>query len=383
MRQAQRTYRAKRENALALAEERSAKLEDALRDMTTSFQTLQNHLLQASTPIPADFALHLSKTALEMACITNNSDLQSTPGVECDNDIISPSSLACAAKIVPERSLRASMQRTTNSLATGGPASSRLPTSLLDHLNSAPDETSPMQEKCQASETCLASGLKFPKPFGSTPPLLFRTVEGGDPMQMIPRLPPPHIQRLKFGQSRTWVHTNLPGLAGEWLEALDVEEYLSQRGIVLHENLNSGLINLELDSAKDNSAEAQPTRQTSPYLATDIIDAGRMATDWTIFGKQLHQRHSIPSGTRTFAASPNFWAEDDQSNFPPDLVSSQPVHHPAQDINTQPNAITINVDKLIEGLALRTICIGSSPGIRRQGVDAAIREAVVVPNGDT
>jgi hypothetical protein len=113
-----------------------------------------------------------------------------------------------------------------------------------------------------------------------------------------------------------------------------------------------------------------------PFLqfATDIVNSGREAADWGIFGKQIHHQHKIPSRVQIFASSSPFWDADyvlDES-----ALSLEPTS-PPNSAQRQTYIVSLNVDKLVEGLALKTICLGSSPCITRESVDEAIREAIM------
>ena len=66
-------------------------------------------------------------------------------------------------------------------------------------------------------------------------PVMYRVVEGSD--QAVPRLPSPSVQQLVCGKTRTTLVTDLSSHQGEWLEAVDVEEYLEERGIYVRNAL--------------------------------------------------------------------------------------------------------------------------------------------------
>lgn len=73
----------------------------------------------------------------------------------------------------------------------------------------------------------------------SSLPLMYRVVEGSQ--GIIPRLPSPSVQGIIRGKTRTRLATEFEPLQGEWLEAMDVEEYLEDRGIFLRgANSNHG-----------------------------------------------------------------------------------------------------------------------------------------------
>ncbi|KAM5529041.1 hypothetical protein FOXYSP1_16885 [Fusarium oxysporum f. sp. phaseoli] len=71
----------------------------------------------------------------------------------------------------------------------------------------------------------------FQYPLHSAPrlPHIYRAVEGGT--KAVLRAPAPLVQQIVRGKTRTMLDTNFAPLQGEWLEAMDVEEYLEERGI--------------------------------------------------------------------------------------------------------------------------------------------------------
>lgn len=379
---------------MALAEAKCAKLEEALLGVVASFEALQRNLTHTQAPASAETSLYLSKAALEIASYTKSCGMAAPFGCRPGQQDASSAALICAAGIVGERFLRASMDRTASLLANGQPVPDQLSPVLLEYLVAHRDRPLPadMMRQLGGDSGHVRRNIPMPRPFGNKPPALFRGVEGANRGGMVARLAPPHLQRLEYGLTRTWVETDLPGLTGEWLEAIDVEEYLSARGIFLHEDTESSLINLELDLPSDASSPASPPTPTihtgdcpsidsslgkdEPLLqlATDIVDAGRAAADWGIFGKQIHQQHKIPSGFQIFASSSPFWGADHVYD---ESAPGMETTNLPKSVERQTHVVSLNVDKLIEGLALKTICLGSSPGIKRESVDEAIREAVM------
>ena len=396
MRMAQRTYRAKRADALAMAERKCAKLQEAVRGILSSFEALQHNLTQSETPTPAEINLHVGKAALEIASYTKASGMTAPFGSRFGQHDASSSKLACATRIVGESSFRACLDRAANAMAAGKPVSSRLSPVLLEYLATHPDRPMPaeMMRQYTGESDYVRRNVPMPKPFGNKPPPLFRRVEGAPSSQMVPRLAPPNLQRLEYGLTRTWVETEVPGLTGEWLEAADVDEYLSARGIFLHRECESALVNLELDmpnhaspplsapsdTITPDSGHSSPEGRLTVHepelqLATDILESGREAADWAIFGKQIHQKHHIPTGVQVFASSSPFWGGEGilEGGF----LDTNVGQHPQTAMDRHTHVVSLNIDKLIEGLALKTICLGSSPGIKRESVDEAIRGAVV------
>ncbi|PTB64835.1 hypothetical protein BBK36DRAFT_1135932 [Trichoderma citrinoviride] len=110
-------------------------------------------------------------------------------------------------------------------------------------------------------------------------PRMLRTVEGqgsssssssSSSTTMVPRAPPPNLQRLQFGRTRTVLATALPDLQGEWLEASDVEEYLEQRGIFIRQDApDADMLNLAIPVVDVDSGAGLSLQ------ATDLNDVNR------------------------------------------------------------------------------------------------------------
>ena len=69
---------------------------------------------------------------------------------------------------------------------------------------------------------------------------------------------------------------------------------------------------------------------------------------------------------QVFASSSPFWGAagilDDESI----LLEAQ--EEGTYSADRQTCVVTLNIDKLIEGLTMKTLCLGSSPGIKRESV---------------
>lgn len=223
-----------------------------------------------------------------------------------------------------------------------------------------------------------ASGIHLPP--------LFRVVEG-DAGSAVPRLSPPNLQTLQFGRTRTIVQTDLAGFSGEWLEAIDVEEYLAQRGVFIRNMMSSApsVITLSATATLPHNEGIlyDGVYSGGPWHGPPQVENGHQyesASDGisfpahNVFGQPLNGPLNGPRdilseaqyGFRAFNPSPlydNYGAASQNTNPP---IPSQARTN-----------ITIDVDKLIEGLANNAICLGPGPGIKRERVDEALRDAVV------
>lgn len=235
-------------------------------------------------------------------------------------------------------------------------------------------------------------------------PKMMRLIEG-NLNSLKPRSSPPDLERLQFGRTRTMLHTSIADLQGEWLEALDVEEYLEQRGIFVRIGSPSDVMSLSALTGDGSLPEPDALdlpRPRGPRLATledvpnlqkegsinqglgmpenhfyssdDHAERGGKSTsrvaipehDFTIFGRIFREGQSIPTGRSSFAASG--WYPD-TGGVPADgAIPSEQTQEGLR--------ITIDLDKLIRGLADKAVCLGPCPGIRRIHVDEAIRASV-------
>ncbi|TQV93240.1 hypothetical protein V2A60_010325 [Cordyceps javanica] len=348
MRLAQRRYRSKKHDTLAAAEQKATALESALRGTLSAFRDLQKSLLQQPTgSVPLDVAVAVSKTSLEISSLLHSSGVQVQDTLGCN--LLDCSNTTCARRILSERLMRSAAEFSLHSLERGELGC--FTPELLAGMNVLPGEILLAQTLGQASPDNPLGDIDYA---GRFLPQLHRKIEGA--AETVLRLAPPKLQRLKYGLTRTWFETDVPELAGEWLEAADVEEYLAQRGIHVRDK-SQKTVTLHLGSeGSDADSEGPVTPEWEPELP-----------DWTIFGKQLEEGQNIPGGMREVStASPvSGWSLTQQSPPPQSALATTPQ-----------SKITIDVDKLVTGISSRGICLGPAPGIRRHHVDEAIQEAV-------
>lgn len=213
-------------------------------------------------------------------------------------------------------------------------------------------------------------------------PSLLRAVEG-DASSAVPRLSPPLLQTLRFGRTRTLVQTDLPGYEGEWLESVDVEEYLAQRGIFISNMMSTVPPAITVSAA--GAPLHPPTAHNSeiPSIVNTSMNEAYTVSENSLF----HQQHSrlilapaynmlsmplenasdVQYGKIDFNPLPLFEDGDSISSYSEPPIASQ----------TSTTNITIDLDKLVLGLANKATCLGPGPGIKRTAVDKAIRESVV------
>lgn len=337
MRLAQRKYRSKKHDALAAAELKATALESALRGTLSAFRSLQTSLLQQPAGhVPLDVAVAVSQTSLEISSLLHSSGVQAQDTLGCQ--LLDCAQTTCARRVLSERLTRAVAELNLQSLKTGGLGC--FTPELLAGLDARPSEMLLAQPQTQtpgATDMDYAGRCILPP--------LYRKTEGVG--YTVLRLAPPKLQRLQYGLTRTWFDTDVPALAGEWLEAVDVEEYLAQRGIHVRDPAQK-VVTLRLGGS-DAEGDSSPT-SAQPCWEPEL-------PDWTIFGMQLDEQQDVPRGSRAVVATPEGMG---QLAMPPQ------------------GKISIDVDKLITGLSRRSICLGPAPGIRRHHVDEAIQEAVLI-----
>lgn len=468
MRLAQRSYRSRKENGLATEKARALVYESTLNKVLGSVMEFHN-FMSSKRDLPKDVMLQLRKTVSEITDLAQQAQKgdQSPPSVPGQN----PHTLSKAKEFVgmsnnsrvspkDQRPRRISddVDFASADLASARETSLVLSQQRLNRpsrklpvaqsfLQACLDRTIGMLQPQSQSTRSLFPALLLPLTMyqfddildwtlrhisrnsryhlvdseydyteSSALPKMLRIVEGGVGAAA-PRIPPPHLQRFQFGRTRTRLVTNTPELQGEWLEAMDVEEYLEERGIFVRGIQESDILTLsvstpsvfprvndepnsfyrgrfmesgnksrgdtvssgdELVSFPDVSTDGEARSQLAPKVSQSNHHA---ALDFTIFGQSLGETQPVPSGLWTFEPSPQHW---DSGILKGGSRYSIPTH---QIMSTEQGSynghITISVEKLITELADRAVCLGPAPGIQRVEVDTAIKRSVISAPGTT
>ncbi|SCV28423.1 uncharacterized protein FFB14_01715 [Fusarium fujikuroi] len=293
MRLAQRTYRARKEDALNLERARSERLSVALDQALAAFATLHQRVLEFPEVCGSSGLLaYLNQAASEMATIASDTNKtarllsasestypsiqQPAPGTtslsstaaaaELQNDWIlglEPTTAHIPALALTGSSDGVALTLRTNNQALGS-LSERIIRACLErvitilssssrHANRLLDLTLPLNilgKELLVDETLKILSLFHPAAdYQYLPqsavhlPSMYRVVEGDK--NVIRRLPSPSVQRIMRGRTRTLLATDFPPLQGEWLEARDVEEYLEDRGIYIRSASLSHMANFE------------------------------------------------------------------------------------------------------------------------------------------
>lgn len=446
MRRAQRAYRARKEKALNVEKVRAEQLSKALDEAMATFAKLHQRVLEFH-PIQnsPELLLHLNEAVTEMTAIAHGackhaqfSSLSetSTPsadqkspgtrppvmimpgqdesieGVELTSGHIPHQSSIPDSKVVAlslrtngpstssvsERISRACVERAVSILASGSHHGSEFP-ALSIPLQLLGAEGLMMNALQILSRINLAvTDFQYLPHSAMRLPQMYRVVEGES--NFVPRLLAPSVQQILRGKTRTRLMTNVKSLQGEWLEAMDVEEYLEERGIYLRcANPNGKMSRGKNESeyfapVQNGSVQAKQNTPINIYSDPVIESPGtgfvaeerqrlpnnmeygmfmsrHEPADYSVFG--IQNPHSLrPSaqpdllGVRGLV-SPNL-------QFP----DSSPSSHQDAQVSGSTLQITIDLDKLVQLLAAHATCLGSFPGIRKAAVDYSIQESVVM-----
>ncbi|KAH7000478.1 hypothetical protein EDB80DRAFT_895718 [Ilyonectria destructans] len=461
MRLAQRSYRSRKENALATEKARALLYESTLNKVLKSLMQFYN-FMSSKRDLPEDVMLQLKKTVSEITDLAQQAQKgdepsPSIPGQNSDTLSkdkesigISHNSQMSSQDQRPKR-ISGDVDFASADLASTRETSLILSQQRLNRpsrklpvaqsfLEACLDRTVAMLQPQSPSTRSVFPALLLPLTMyqfddildwtlrhisrnsryhlldakydyteSSAFPKMLRIVEGGIGAAA-PRIPPPHLQRFQFGRTRTRLVTNTPELQGEWLEAMDVEEYLEQRGIFVRGTHQSDLLTLSVstpgafppandepnplshrrftDSRNLSSGETLSSGdglvsftdvtngEAHSQLVPKVIQSNHHWTrDFTIFGQSLGETQPVPSGLWTFEPSPQHWQSGTLKEGSRDSI---PTH---QIISTEQGSynghITISVEKLITELANRAVCLGPAPGIQRVEVDTAIKRSVI------
>ncbi|KAH7149075.1 hypothetical protein B0J13DRAFT_523728 [Dactylonectria estremocensis] len=446
MRLAQRSYRARKQVAQESETVRAEELSSALDNALATFSTFHQRLLNTS-PIrnSPDLLTHLNDAAAQMAAIASGANKvlslphalenprprsrQQAPGMsssplataatgELHNEwsselfltggrILDPSvtvdfgattiSLRTNTSNqipVSARVIRACFERVVSLLSNGTvygnqPLALALPLQLLG-------EEVLMYNSLQGLSLLKPRVADFLYPLHSAPrlPHLYRVVEGGT--QTVSRAPAPFVQQIVRGKTRTMLDTNFAPLQGEWLETLDVEEYLEERGIYLRNTVLD-------DTTSTHGTMHRPlttgSEQNIPILALPRLVAGRelaqgFNNDMPLQPNIVEQRPSAASLLADFSGHEPvdysvFWPRSANSQLhsatmaaalatdASGVLQSDSNHQTAEAIEDA-SRITVDLDKLVHLLAENATCLGPVPGIRKGAVDASIRGSVIL-----
>lgn len=395
MRLAQRTYRARKETAFNQERTRNQQLSQALDQALATFARFHQHALGLpEVRGSSDFIASLNQAASEMATIasdTNKSARLLLASTATDSGIrpeqqegmplysrdlqnqSAPKSVALTVRsadlvlgTLAEKLFRACIERVFTILAgNSGPKGRVLDLRLpLDILG---EELLRSESLNILALPLMVDDYRYLPHSMPHLPLMYRVVEGSQ--DLIPRLPAPSVQRMVKGKTRTRLATAFEPLQGEWLEAMDVEEYLEDRGIFLRgADLGHEINNQSSNPGLQNSAKINYQQERLPEVE-DSAGEGQHHEhgDYSVFGVPTTQEWigsaellpPLGTGLQSIEESRASWTDTPQQNS---QVASQ---------------IIIDIDRLVQLLASSATCLGPVPGIRRAAVDSSIAQSVI------
>ncbi|SCO58585.1 uncharacterized protein FFMR_15741 [Fusarium fujikuroi] len=350
MRLAQRSYRARKQQAQESHRIRAEELNRALDNALATFSTLHQRLLDTpqvqSSP---DLLLHLEDAVGQMVTIASSTN-KKLPLMHAPDDLSTTFRRHAPGVLAPHKSTRAGKARKSLLRARGLLGVELLMVNSLRGLSLF---------------NASVGDFKYPMHSASQLPNMYRVVEGE--YKAVLRMPAPFLQRIVRGKTRTILDTNSPHLQGEWLEAMDVEEYLEERGIYMCNAVTSGTAttgNTMYRSSVPGDAQSIPMEQRA-FVSSLAGFPGHEPADYLAFGLPS-PRQWKRSATRQIHSSAI--AGDLQSDF---------NQKTTQGIETA-SRVTVNLDKLVYLLAENAMCLGPVPGIRKADVDASIRGSITL-----
>ncbi|KAF5703473.1 hypothetical protein FMUND_12976 [Fusarium mundagurra] len=391
MRLAQRSYRARKQEAQESQRIRAGELSRALDNALTTFSTLHRRILDSSQALNSPALLfHLNDAVEQMATIASStnkklplthapedsgtSSHQHAPGVLASHQSATVASGAIAISLrtssskqipVPARLERACFERVVSILSNSTVDGSQFPALALPLQLLGIELLMVTSLRGMSLFNASVGDFKYPQHSVSRLPNMYRVVEGET--KAVFRMPSPFLQRIMRGKTRTILDTNLAHLQGEWLEAMDVEEYLEERGIYICNTVTSGTAttgDTMYQPSVQGSAQSIPMEQRVP-LSSSAGYPGHEPADYLAFG--------LP-GPRQWLRSAN--SQTNSSGIAGDLQSDF-NQQTTQGIE-EPSRVTVDLDKLVYLLAENAMCLGPVPGIRKADVDASIRGSITL-----
>lgn len=225
-------------------------------------------------------------------------------------------------------------------------------------------------------------------------PDMYRSVEGDDRI-IVPRMPTMEPQQLVPGRTRTKLDTNLHDFLGEWLEPIDVQEYLEWKGIFVGDSGRSRVLQIAIP---ETTLADIWTQDAGAIFTEEIQRSSLMSTAWPFGIESQDHELRVPDAILTQPTEISFPTIGKQSHV---LAASNPeqsiVPQVLPEIQTQNDqvqhsfpsesyppgyaeqliSVTLNLERLMKFLIGSACCIGPGPGIRREAVDHALRVSIV------
>ncbi|PVH72660.1 hypothetical protein DL98DRAFT_539046 [Cadophora sp. DSE1049] len=227
--------------------------------------------------------------------------------------------------------------------------------------------------------------------FGS--PRMYRSIEGSDGF-VVPRAGKLEPQQLVHGRTRTRLGTDLRDFQGEWLEPIDVQEFLEDMGIFLEGSGQGGVLQIAIPEGNLRDIWSHDANA----VFTEEIQRSRIMTSWSFVNERQDNELMIQRGgliqveerqASAFARHGHPFAARHQKQI---AASDSFLHHQTLNNTSQfdlwPESnspttsenfinITLHLDRLMRLLVLAASCIGSGPGIRKEAIEHALRVSIV------
>lgn len=226
-------------------------------------------------------------------------------------------------------------------------------------------------------------------------PNMYRSIEGSDGI-VVPRVPKLKPQQLVHGRTRTKISTNLHGFQGEWLEPIDVQEYLEWKRIFLGNCGQSRVLQIAIPE----TTLADIWTQNADAIFTEEIQRSRILPTLWPFGIESQALElKVPDEVVTQSAESQISTLVRQ-NDPLGIINpEQPIiAHALHEYQSQSDAaqynpsgefyppryaeqfisVRLHLERFIGLLVGAACCIGPGPGVRKEDVDHALRVSIAV-----
>ncbi|KAG4443988.1 hypothetical protein IFR05_000535 [Cadophora sp. M221] len=223
---------------------------------------------------------------------------------------------------------------------------------------------------------------------------VYRSIEGSADL-MVPRTGKLEPQQLVHGRTRTRLRTNLQDFQGEWLEPIDVQEFLEERGIILGSGGLGEVLHIAIPegSLRDiwthdaNAIFAEEIQRSRVIKSLSPMAIDHRDNEPLVLGEAMTEveRHQAPTLVRM---DPSPFASDEQQFVVSMSLYKRHTQSGAAQYDDPRNElyspvtpeslieITLHLDRLMRLLVAAASCIGSGPGIRREAIEQALRLSI-------
>ncbi|KAJ3464889.1 hypothetical protein MRS44_009675 [Fusarium solani] len=389
-----RSYRARKQETQESERIRAEELSSALDDALANFSKLHGRILDTSqTRNSPDILFHLNDAVTQMAAIASGTN-KVLPLPHALEDSGPSSRQQEPGVLAPHQSVTVDSGATTISLRTS--TSNQIPVSarvVRAYLTARCEEVL-MVNYLRGLSLFHPSVADLQYPLHSAPglPHMYRVIEGGT--KAVLRAPAPLVQQIVRGKTRTILDTNFVPLQGEWLETMDVEEYLEERGIYLRNTVSNGTTSTDDTMYQPSVPDSE---QSIPILALQgAVAGGEMApaiNDNTPSRlDSMEQRPSVSLSADFHSHEladysvfglprPRRWLRSANSQLHSTAMAGvlqSDFNYQTAQVIAKASRVTVDLNKRVHLLAENATCLGPVPGVRKAAVDASIRGSIVL-----